>query len=301
MSSVPSYPDFKPLQLEDQGVISQILQEFPPTTSELTFTNLFVWRHRYQFQWSVVGNALLVIGKYPQGGFFGLPPVGADDLSQPLECLFNKLHSISDTAELHRVPLALAKRYAAALALEWELDRANSDYVYRTETLISLSGRKLHRKRNHLNQFRRRYSYRYQPLTEELIEACLALQEDWCRLRDCQADELLLSEEGAIRELLAHFRALSCKGGALVVDDKVVAFTVGEQLNRSTAVIHVEKADPEYTGSYVMINQQFCLHAWRDFPFINREQDLGEPGLRKAKLSYYPDHLVDKVILRSRR
>jgi hypothetical protein len=103
----------------------------------------------------------------------------------------------------------------------------------------------------------------------------------------------------ANREALLHFDKLDCQGGVILVDDKVVAFSLGEQLNPDTAVIHLEKANPEFTGSYAVINQEFCRNAWRDFTYINREQDLGEPGLRQAKLSYYPDHMSNKVILRA--
>ena len=109
----------------------------------------------------------------------------------------------------------------------------------------------------------------------------------------------LLNEERAIREALLHFEKLDCLGGVILVDDKVVAFSLGEKLNPDTAVIHLEKANPEFTGSYAVINQEFCQDAWRNFTYVNREQDLGESGLRQAKLSYYPDHMSNKVILRA--
>jgi len=259
-----------------------------------------MWRYHYNFQWCLANGALLIIGHMAESPPFGLPPVGPHDLSSAFGQLLSFLENHTDTPEIHRVPEVLAQRYASALSLEVLEDRANSDYVYRTESLINLSGRKYHRKRNHLKQFRKRYSYHYQTLNDDWIEACLELEEQWCRLRSCVENPALLNEEQAIREALLHYHQLDCQGAAIVVDEKVVAFSLGEPLNPDTALIHLEKADPEFSGSYAVINQEFCQNAWSDFTYTNREQDLGESGLRQSKLSYYPDHLSNKVILKTR-
>jgi hypothetical protein len=279
MQATPHYPDFKPLSLEDRDQITAFFHQSPPLTSELTFTNLFMWRYHY--------NALLIIGHMAEAPPFGLPPVGPHDLSSAFGQLLSFLENHTDTPEIHRVPEVLAQRYASALSLEALEDRANSDYVYRTESLINLSGRKYHRKRNHLKQFRKRYSYHYQTLKDDWIEACLELEEHWCRLRSCVENPALLNEEQAIREALLHYHQLDCQGAAIVVDEKVVAFSLGEPLNPDTALIHLEKADPEFSGSYAVINQEFCQNAWSDFTYTNREQDLGESGLRQSKLSSF--------------
>ncbi|MCG6918889.1 MAG: phosphatidylglycerol lysyltransferase domain-containing protein [Deltaproteobacteria bacterium] len=275
------------------------LHKNPPVTSELTFTNLFMWRHHYNFRWCLSADNLLIIGQIADDLPFGLPPVGKDDLSRAFKLLLEFLASHTQSPEIHRVPEQLAKIYAGSIPFEVIPDPANHDYVYRAESLIHLSGRKYHRKRNHLKQFRNRYSYRYQALGSDLIEACLDLEEQWCHLRSCMDTPGLLKEERAIREALLHFEKLDCLGGVILVDDKVVAFSLGEKLNPDTAVIHLEKANPEFTGSYAVINQEFCQDAWRNFTYVNREQDLGESGLRQAKLSYYPDHMSNKVILRA--
>jgi hypothetical protein len=258
-----------------------------------------MWRHHYHFQWCLGADTLLIVGQTGDGPPFGLPPIGKGDLSPAFKQLFDYLGRHAQSPEIRRVPELLAKSYAGSLPFEVIPDPANSDYVYRTESLIDLSGRKYHRKRNHLKQFRNRYSYQYQSLASDLIEACLDLEEQWCHLRSCVENPALLNEEMAIREALLHFDKLDCLGGVILVDDKVVAFSLGEQLNPDTAVIHLEKANPELTGSYAVINQEFCQDAWSGFTYINREQDLGESGLRQAKLSYYPDHMSHKVILRA--
>ena len=109
-----------------------------------------------------------------------------------------------------------------------------------------------------------------------------------------------MGEWAAIGVALANFQALQLKGGVILINDRVEAFSCGELLNRQTAVIHLEKANPELRGLYAVINQQFCREAWAGVPFINREQDLGEPGLRTAKLSYHPHRLVEKYRIRLR-
>jgi hypothetical protein len=300
MLSAPRYPDFKPLGLEDQDHLRSFFRADPPVTSELTFTNLFMWRNSYRFRWTLADGALLLCGETAEGAPFALPPIGGGDLMSTFRLLLESLGKLAPVPEIHRVPEAMAQRYSEPLSLEVQESREHSDYVYRTESLIKLSGRKYHGKRNHLKQFRSKYSYRYESMNERIIEQCLQLQEEWCHLRNCPSNHALLSEEQAIHEVLEHYHELDCEGAAIVVDGRVVAFSLGEQLNPDTAVIHIEKANPGFPGSYAVINQEFCRHAWSQFTFINREQDLGEEGIRKAKLSYYPDHLVNKVILRAK-
>jgi hypothetical protein len=293
------YPEFKPLSLEDREQITLCFRTSPPVTSELTFTNLFMWRHHYHFQWCFSADTLLIVGQTGDEPLFGLPPIGEGNLAPAFEQLLDYLGRRAQRPEIRRLPELLAQSYAGSLPLDVIPDPANSDYVYRTESLINLSGRKYHRKRNQINQFRKEYSYRYQSLERDLIEACLDLEEHWCRLRSCVENPALHSEEMAIRQALLHFDQLDCLGGVILVDEKVVAFSLGEELNPDTAVIHLEKANSEFTGSYAVINQEFCQNVWSGFTYINREQDLGEPGLRQAKLSYYPDHMSNKVILRA--
>jgi hypothetical protein len=178
-----------------------------------------------------------------------------------------------------------------------ELDRAQSDYIYLTEDLIKLEGRKYHRKRNHIKQFKEKVSYRYIPLTSEWISECLRLETEWCDLRHCEAVPGLFNESMAIKEAFTHFEELGLKGGTILINGKVEAFTLGEPLNRDTAVIHIEKANSAYEGLYSLINQAFLENQWSGYTYVNREQDLGEEGLRKAKESYFPHHMINKYTI----
>jgi hypothetical protein len=166
--------------------------------------------------------------------------------------------------------------------------------VYLAAQLILLEGRKLHGKRNHISRFQRTYDFQYDALKDRYVAPCLNLAEVWCDFKRCEEDMNLMDEWDAVREALAHWRELQVGGGVLLVGGRVEAFSLGERLNEQTAVVHIEKANPDLQGAYAMINQQFCEHAWSALRYVNREQDLAIEGLRRAKLSYQPDHLVGK-------
>lgn len=157
-----------------------------------------------------------------------------------------------------------------------------------------MAGRKYHSKKNYLNRFSQAYSFQYVPLQNDTIQWCLDMTVTWCEGRRCEEDMNLMDEWEAVREALIHYSDLQVQGDVILINDRVEAFSIGELLNEQTAVIHVEKANPEIRGFYAVINQQFCEKNWSQVSYINREQDLGEPGLRKAKLSYYPHHLEEK-------
>jgi hypothetical protein len=173
--------------------------------------------------------------------------------------------------------------------------RDHYDYVYLSESLGELAGRKYSKKRNHINQFLRYYDYQYSPLSPELVPGCMALAEVWCEQRLCEEDISLTHEFCGIRDALHNFELLKIEGGAIIIEGKIQAFALGELLNETTAVVHIEKANPEYHGIYPMMTREFSAQRWLgSVKYINREQDVGEPGLRRAKESYYPDHMVKK-------
>lgn len=291
-------PDtFKPLELNHKDTFKRYLKEDPPQISELTFTNLFIWKHRYQPLWAEVEGCLLIILHNDDLKPFGLQPVGKGDKSKALDAITGELKNLSSEVRISRVSEDFIHRYLDHDNYNFKRDRDNSDYVYATKDLIELSGRKYHRKKNHLNNFLKNYPYEYIELTDDSVGRFLGLQEKWCRLRDCSQTPALQSEDYAVRTALTYFAELDFKGAAISIDSKIEAFSLGEQLNADTAVIHAEKANPDIPGLYSAINQVVCANAWSHLEFINREQDLGIEGLRKAKESYYPHHMVNKFII----
>ncbi len=202
--------------------------------------------------------------------------------------------------EIRRADQRFAEKYAHPDKYDRELDRDNSDYVYLREDLIDLPGRKFHRKRSHIRKTRSTLTFEYCPLTSGLVDQVLGMQSDWCRIRECETNPGLFNEDRALYEAMTNFAHLIILGGAIVMEERVAAFTLGELLNPETAVIHFEKADPDHPGLYPVINQLFARENFARVKYINREQDLGVPGLRKAKESYFPHHLEDKYTLTPR-
>ncbi len=294
---MPEFPRFKDLTLEDKPLFHQLFAQFPPVISEFTFTNLFIWRRAYQTKISRFRNFLCLLSEQGENSYF-FPPIGEGDV---VECFQGQLQYLGGKAaspKIVRVPEAAVTQVDwKASGMKAELDRSQCDYVYLTQDLVELKGRKYHRKRNHLKQFQEKYSYQYIPLALEWVPQCLQLQAEWCDLRQCEASPGLLNESLAIKEAFTHFEKLEVKGGAILINGKVEAFTLGDPLNSETIVIHIEKANPAYEGLYPTINQAFLEHEGSGYAYVNREQDLGEEGLRKAKESYFPHHLVNKYTL----
>jgi len=303
MAMYPEFPQFKSIQLEDRDLIQEILWKYQPQTSMWTFTNLFIWHLHYGFQWSIYRDWLLVLCADNSDSFYALQPVGPLSRLEVTQMLLRYLAEEKGEKEPHieRADQRLISEIEGTTDLSIEPSRQHFDYIYRSEDLIKLAGRKYHSKRNHINKFLRSYSFTYASLNEVHVNASLELAENWCQLHRCAEDLNLLGEWEATRQALLHFRTLRLQGGIILIEDKVEAFALGELLNDETAVVHVEKANPEIAELYAVINQQFCQKSWQNVPYINREQDLGEPGLRKAKLSYHPDHLVETFRIRPTR
>ncbi|MGD0235346.1 MAG: phosphatidylglycerol lysyltransferase domain-containing protein [Syntrophorhabdales bacterium] len=300
LMDIPEFPEFKPIEIGDRDALHDRLWAYQPTNSELTFTNLFIWRNHYGFAWSIYKDWLVILGSDPDGEPYVLTPIGPPDRLPVVETLLAWLKHEKGVYRpaVERADQRLVSELQGIPHFVIEPLRDHFDYVYRTEDLIQLAGGSFRAKRNHINYFLRSYNCSYEPLDGAHKQACLDLMETWCVLRRCEDDLSLSSEWEAIREALANFEELNVVGGVLLVHDKVEAFTIGELLNRETVVVHIEKANMEIRGLYAMINQQFCEKEWQGVLYVNREQDLGEPGLREAKLSYNPDHFVEKFRIR---
>jgi hypothetical protein len=296
MADIPTLPDMRPLTLDDHRVLSGLLGELRPAQSELTFTNLLVWRDAYQIQLSRVGDAVAVLAwRADPDDSFLFPPLGEDADASMVRCCLEYMAQEGHRPRMSRATEAdLARLGISEDTFSIEADRDQWDYVYRVQDLIELRGNRYHRKRNHIEQLRSRHEFAYRPLTPELVPACQELQDRWCDEKHCDLVATLRAEARAVKEVLESCETLGVTGGCIEIEGRVEAFTLGELLNPETVVIHIEKANAAFHGLYQVINQQFLEREWRDFTYVNREQDLGIPGLRRAKDSYHPDHMVEK-------
>lgn len=281
----PSFPDLKPVGSEDGPLIRDFLARFPSEACEMTFANIYIWREHEKPRYAMHNGNLCVLCAPPNEPPYFLQPVGETALAATVDTCLDLAHRLS------RVPEAFALRYCASHRLE--PDPNNFDYVYASEDLAQLKGKKYDGKRNRIRKFERTPGFRYGKLGPENIEGCRTLFEEWFNGKGI-TDPGIRAEEAAILAALGDAEPLGLIGGVVEVEGKVQAFSIGEPLSRDTAVIHIEIANPAFPGLAQYINREFVRHEWSGFAFINREQDVGHPGLRKAKESYHPHHLVKK-------
>jgi len=268
--------------------VADALRRHPPLGSEMTFTNLYVWRGQHETQIAEVDGTLLFASQEEGERTLLGSPVG------PLAPgVLPELLTGAGVHGGHRIDAVTAHALCGAGA-QVDCDRDQADYVYRRQELATLAGRRHHRKRSHVNQCLKRFDCQYVEVTPDMADELLEMQTRWVSGRDCAIFTGLCAEHRAIADALAHMDEFGLLGGAVRIDGRIEAFALAERLNEDTAVIHFEKAMPEFGGLYQVINQWFCRHALGEFEYVNREQDLGIPGLRKAKMSYLPDHLVAK-------
>jgi hypothetical protein len=262
-------------------------------TSDANFTNLFIWQSYYNFVWTYVHECICILAR-PEGvPPYAFPPLGCGDRVRAAEFLAQQMTQ----PKLSRIPQELADKIAAAHP-NWKIesDPNNDDYVYLAEKLINLNGRRMHQKKNHYNNFVQNNRFELLPINECPKEELLELEAKWLisKSEKVGSGSHLQMEKQAVHLLLEHYATLEIQGMAIRINGKIEAFTLGESLNPQTALIHVEKGNPDIRGIYVALCSHFCRRYYSDKIYINREQDLGLEGLRKSKESLKPDHMGKK-------
>lgn len=307
---------FKDLSTSDRALIQRFTLYGERQNCDLSFSNLISWRFLYNTQFAVIDDYLVFRFHTGRHLAYMMPipkPQVMEDGSYRVkpcdECSVKVIRTIRDDSIAMGHPFLMLGvcNYMVDLieqsfpdTFTIEPNRNFADYIYTRDKLINLSGKKLQSKRNHINKFKSLYpQYTYRPLTEDLIPQCLELEKQWRKVSKDDTDEQDLDESLSI-ELRSMTRAfhrwdrLGLTGGTIWVDDKLVAFTFGCPINQTTFDVCVEKADVNYEGAFSIINQEFVKHLPEQYCYINREEDMGNEGLRRAKLSYHPDILLEK-------
>ncbi|ACL04748.1 conserved hypothetical protein [Desulfatibacillum aliphaticivorans] len=282
---------FEPINLDRQKAYLEFLAKCPEPSSEYSFINLFAWQEAHGLEWAWTGPLVWIRQTRPETVYWA--PMGHWDSVDWEEAL----GALEGPAEFSRIPEKLADiwRNAQGLSMELEEDRGQWDYLYSVPDLVALSGKKYHSKKNHLNRFKKSYPARYVPMDASNAKEALSLQESWCQWRDCESVETLAAENDGISKVLDRWDSLSnIMGGLIYVEDQLAAYTIGEAFLPHMMLIHFEKGSPDFHGSYQAVNQQFLENAGADFALVNREQDTGDEGLRKAKMSYHPVDFIKK-------
>lgn len=288
--------DFKLVELKDKELIEPSLMRWGNQDCNLSFVNLCSWQFMTDSRWAMVEGCLVFRFTLDEENVVYTMPVGEGDWKAAVESLKEQSGREGHTLRIHGVFPWLEEWFNKEYPGEFEygLDRDYFDYIYLRQDLAELKGKYLQAKRNHVNKFKRTYAYCYEPLTPALIPHCLELEEKWCEEHGCDEAESLEHERKALNFALRHFEELDLFGGTIWVDGEIVAFTYGAPINQDTFGSHIEKADSRVDGAYAIINQEFAKHLPERFKYVNREEDLGIPGLRKAKLSYHPVILLEK-------
>lgn len=288
---------WKPIDIEDRAILERYFSAQDLHVSDFSFTNLYLWHFSRSISYAIVDGLLCIKTQYHGEQPFLFYPLGQGDKRAVIEQLMERFDSHAIPFSFRSLNLKMTQELERLFPARFEFihNRDRSDYIYAVEELIELKGRKFHKKKNHLNRFFELYpNFSYENLSSENVEELLEAWKLWFgRIAD-EADEGLKNEYIGIVETLKQFDNMSYKGGILRVEGKIVAFTLGEQLDSDSVVVHIEKADTEYHGAYQAINQQFLANEWQHLKYVNREEDLGIEGLRRAKLSYQPVSFVDK-------
>ena len=287
----------KKIEIEDRPRLDKYLLTKKDRSCDMVFPNIYLWSRKYKVGYEIVEDCL-VFGEEGRQEYNRSFPFGTEEnkrravlhfMRQAKETgvdWFFNLVTESDFA-------LLEKWFPGCFTIKYNRDRA--DYVYETEKLALLSGKKYHKKKNHVNKFKSLYpDWTYEPITDDNVEDCFQMAMKWRQLNGCDEDEDKKDEMCVTMNALRLMKELELTGGLLRVDGQVVAFAIGEPLQEDMFCVHIEKALTEYQGAYPMINQQFVLHEMMDYRYVDREEDTGSEGLRKAKESYRPVFMVNK-------
>ncbi len=287
--------EFKSLTLSDREWVTHRLLEDDRQACEYSFANNFLWSDIYGVTMAKEQGCLIFQFQDEAQSRYTIP-IGAGDRKGALDTLI--AHAKEQGQQLALGTLMqtdldwLEQHYKGQYTVE--TDRDDYDYVYSVEKLSTLSGRKLHGKRNHIARFKDGNNWLYRDMMPEDAGECLRFLDLWKEAESENWNDEMENELHINRKALRSLADLVLDGGMLYKGGRLVGFCIGEPLNSNTYVVHIEKALASVQGAYPMINQQFVLHNCQDYEFVNREEDTGDEGLRKAKLSYQPAHLVEK-------
>lgn len=297
--------DFKDISIKDREAVLHFTLPGERRHCDLSFSNMMSWLHVCGTQWAILRDTMLLRFRI-RGHLRYMMPVGAHP-AEALQALLQDAATLDEPFFIQGIIEEDLPLLRAAGLPEATANRDFAEYIYRREDLAGLHGKRLQAKRNFCNRFRTLYpdwQYVHIPdgnITQEQADICLQLEETWYRLNEEKHPHFGQSlERQAVIYALRHFRELRLTGGILYAGGMPVAFTFGSAINYDTFDVHAEKALTAYEGAYAVINWSFASHLPESFTYMNREEDMGVPGLRQAKLSYHPYRLLDKYTVACR-
>lgn len=291
--------DFKNFEIKDKPLIDSYTKPWRLDCSDLSFANMFIWGADGKIQYTISEDVLYIklnFKTFPEFFWAPIPKYGSKfDYRAIIDKAFNYMEEKGLAPVIRNIwepfkdiiEKVYPELYIEPAEIAW-------DYVYSREKLATLKGKRLHGKRNHINRFLETYpDYEYKKLASSMYKECIGVYDEWKEGKDLSPEEFL-NERRSVTLALSNMEELGLTGGAILINGEIKAFCVGERIREDIQLIHIEKADAEINGLFAMINQQYVLNECQDVEYINREEDMGVEGMRKAKRSYYPDYMVKK-------
>lgn len=289
---------FRSIELKDKDIVNTYLQQQNYRASDLCFANLYCWGRKFETQFAVTPDWLFIRFKDNNGRNSYLKPIGKGNLKEAIDLIREDHSTYSNPFQIRGLTKKMIDEIEEVMPgqFDYKLNRSVSDYIYTTEKLIHLKGKKLQSKRNHINRFKRENDWKYYSLTNNpaLVGECKNMLDQWMEMNKEEKDPSLVYDDYATTLMLENFEYLGLKGGLICVNNEIAAFSIGEPLTEDTIVVHVEKAFTTIHGAYTIINQQFVENEASQYLYVNREEDMGMENLRQAKESYHPDILLEK-------
>ena len=286
--------NFKEVRQDDAEIVKKYLSFEKNGCSDYTTGFVMMWKKPLNLCYAISNDMMIIKGSFHKGAERFYMPCGGGDFKAAVMDIFEYCEQKGIEPSFTSIAPLNFEKFSEFLEFDYTESRDYSDYVYRAEDLATLAGRKYHQKRNHISKFKKNYSYSYTRIDEQNINKVISFFEEFSNSVETES-----FSEGIERErcwyLLENMKKFDLFGAFLEVDGKVVAFTLGE-IKDDCLYVHVEKANRAFDGSYAVINNEFskdCLENY-GIQWINREDDSGDEGLRKAKMSYNPDHLALK-------
>jgi len=287
-----SIDDFNPVTLENRALFTNHYTKYPQTHSDNTFTNMVCWNHYAHYRYAVVKGSI-ILSSTIDGVTRFRPPVGHHD-PQLLKEVIRLAYQEADTEPVVLIdPPTSSWIHSLCPKVHMVPDRNHFEYVYRAEDLADLSGGSYLNLRRQLNRFRKNCAYAVEPIKAANQDEVKEFLVKWCEWKGCEDDPVLAHEKEAIFYAVDHFIELELSGLVIRVDRNIGAMSLFEPLNTDTALVHFEKGLPDCEGIYKAINAETAKVTSKEYTYINRESDLGVPGLREAKMRCHPHHMVE--------
>lgn len=299
-------PQFKEIELGDKEWADPLLAVSDYRATEYCFTSLYIWARFIDTRIARWKDWMLIRSDGEDGCANYIFPAGSGDVREVIGTMEEDAASIGKRLVLWTIE-ETRKKIEEAVPGRYTFSpvRASFDYIYRTDSMISLTGKKYQPKRNFISRFKTlNPDWTYESICADTdpetcrrqLEECRKMTDEWCALNGCRHNQSMQMESCAVRKALQDFVPLKLRGGMLRCGGRLVAYTIGERLNSDTFIVHVEKAFSDITGAYPMINRTFLEHEAAGLEYVNREDDAGDEGLRKAKLSYNPEYMLEKYL-----